>query len=109
MTNRKVIPFSERRRSARKEIEVPVLLLSKGQEIPGTTKNLSLLGGYIRTEGFVVPGEPLRIRFLVDPPFEVEGKVIWLDQEGGKVCGLGIGFFPLKPGEEQALERLLSR
>jgi hypothetical protein len=107
--DRKVVPFVERRRSTRIEVEIPVEIEREGRRIPARTKNISILGGYILTDTFVPPGETVGIHFRVNPPLTVTGKVIWLDGEGEKICGIGVGFSTMKDPERKALEELLSR
>jgi hypothetical protein len=109
MASGKVVPIAERRRVLRQEIEIPVEIETKGGRIPARTKNISVLGGYIVTDAMILPGESVTIHFRVHPPIAVSAKVIWLDQGGEKVFGIGVGFNILKEEEQKTLEDLLSR
>jgi Tfp pilus assembly protein PilZ len=102
------LPMSESRRlHERYEVELPVMLLHDGVEIPASTVNISLGGVLVRTERRIAFGANLLVRIelpALSEPAELAGVVRW-DRDGQ----IGVQFSALRAKDTWALNQLMKR
>jgi uncharacterized protein (TIGR02266 family) len=99
----------EHRRSDRRyERRVAIDVVYEGTTFSSHTRNISLGGVFIESEGGLPFGARVSLRFRIptqSDPVAVEGHVRWLEAEDGQVRGIGIRFDGLRARDVWALNK----
>ncbi len=110
MVDRRV---SDRRRSTRSPLEIPVDYSTVDTFFAEFTANVNEGGMFIETD---VPGEPdseVELSFRLpgrDDPVKVEGRVAWVsDGESGQPQGMGIEFLTLSSEVRQQINSVVRK
>jgi Tfp pilus assembly protein PilZ len=98
---------SRRRLHERFDVELPVVILHDGVEIPASTINVSLGGMLIKTERRIAFGANVLVRMelpALKEPAEIAAVVRW-DRDGQ----IGVQFSALRAKDTWALNQLMKR
>jgi hypothetical protein len=100
---------TERRRSPRYPVGLPVQVRAGSESGPGQLKSISRLGAMVESEKPHEVGTALHLLIeLPDDVVEVRGQVVRADAAGG-VHSLGIMFAPLAQADLVRLDSLMPR
>lgn len=74
----------ERRKRCRVDVTLPLTINCEGQEIQGTTQNLSLKGLACSTEEWIIPGKTCLVTLDLDSGIQIhiQGRIIRAGQDG---------------------------
>jgi hypothetical protein len=108
------VTSAERRRDARRPIEIPLVYTSDELEIEVTTRDLSLSGVFVRSDVLDPVGTKCELEILIDggPPIHVRGivrRVVEFEHQGKEPVGLGIEFIELGHIEREWIENAIDR